>query len=90
MAGNQLNREAILKALGKVQDPELGKDLVSLGMIDEVQVEDGVVSFTLNLTTPACPLKDEIRSSAQTAVESLDGVKDVQIKMDAKVPVGQT
>jgi ATP-binding protein involved in chromosome partitioning len=90
MAGNQLNREAVLKALGKVQDPELGKDLVSLGMIDEVQVEDGVVSFTLNLTTPACPLKDEIRSSAQAAVESLDGVKDVQIKMDAKVPVGQT
>ena len=89
MAGNQLNREAVLEALGKVQDPELGKDLVSLGMIDEVQVKDGVVSFTLNLTTPACPLKDEIKASAQAAVESLDGVTDVQIKMDAKVPVGQ-
>ena len=89
MAGDQLNREAVLKALGQVQDPELGKDLVSLGMINDVQVNEGQVSFTLTLTTPACPLKDEIRGSALAAVQALDGVKDVQIKMDAKVPVGQ-
>ena len=89
MAGDQLNREAVLKALGKVQDPELGKDLVTLGMIEDVLVEGGKVSFTLNLTTPACPMKDQIKSSALAAVEALDGVKDVQIKMDAKVPVGQ-
>jgi ATP-binding protein involved in chromosome partitioning len=90
MAGDQLNREAVLKALGGVQDPELGKDLVTLGMIENVIVDDGVVSFTLNLTTPACPLKDEIRGSALSAVQALEGVKDVQIKMDAKVPAGQT
>ncbi len=89
MAGEQLNQEAVLKTLGKVLDPELGKDLVTLGMIENVEVKDSVVSFTLNLTTPACPLKDEIRSSALAAVQALDGVKDVQIKMDAKVPVGQ-
>ncbi len=89
MAGDQLNRDAVLKALGEVLDPELGKDLVTLGMIDHVLVEDGVVSFTINLTTPACPLKDEIRSNSLAAVKALDGVKDIQIKMDAKVPVGQ-
>lgn len=89
MAGDQLNREAVIKALGGVLDPELGKDLVTLGMIENVEVKDGVVSFTLTLTTPACPMKDEIKSSALAAVQALDGVKDVQIKMDAKVPVGQ-
>lgn len=89
MAGKQLDKEAVLKALGEVQDPELGKDLVTLGMIEDVLVENGVVSFTLNLTTPACPLKDEIRNSALAAVQALDEVKDVQIKMDAKVPMGQ-
>jgi len=89
MAVKQLDKAAILEALGKVQDPELGKDLVTLGMIDNVLVEDGKVSFTLTLTTPACPLKDEIRNNALAAVQALDGVKDVQIKMDAKVPVGR-
>ncbi len=89
MAGEQLNQEAVLKTLGKVLDPELGKDLVTLGMIENVEVKDSVVSFNLKLTTPACPLKDEIRSSALAAGQALDGVKDVQIKMDAKVPVGQ-
>ena len=83
MAGDQLNREVVLKALGEVLDPELGKDLVTLGMIGDVEVKDGAVSFTLNLTTPAR------ESAALAAVQALDGVKDVQIKMDAKVPVGQ-
>ncbi len=90
MVGNSLNREAVLEALGKVQDPELGRDLVSLGMIEDLEVKDGKVRFTLNLTTPACPLKDEIRASALAAVEALDGVSAVEINMGAKVPVGQS
>ena len=79
----------VLEALGKVKDPEIGKDLVSLGMIDDVKVENGKVSFVVNLTTPACPLKDEIRGSALAAVEALDGVSEVEITMGAKVPAGQ-
>jgi len=79
----------VLSALGEVLDPEIGKDLVSLGMIENLTVEDGKVSFTLNLTTPACPLKDQIRSSALAAVQALEGVKDINITMGAKVPVGQ-
>ncbi|MFL7813640.1 MAG: Mrp/NBP35 family ATP-binding protein [Anaerolineales bacterium] len=89
MAGKSLTREVVLEALGKVQDPEINKDLVSLGMIEDLEVEGGKVSFTLNLTTPACPLRDEIRNRALGAVEALDGVSEVDIKMGAKVPVGQ-
>ncbi len=89
MAGKELSRETVLEALGKVKDPEIGKDLVSLGMIEDVKVESGKVSFVINLTTPACPLKDEIRGSALAAVEALEGVSEVDITMGAKVPVGQ-
>jgi ATP-binding protein involved in chromosome partitioning len=89
MAANEIKRETVLEALGKVKDPELGKDLVSLGMIEDLKVEGGKVSFLLNLTTPACPLKDEIRGSVLAAVKALDGVSDVEITMGAKVPVGQ-
>ena len=89
MAVKELSRDTVLEALGKVIDPEIGKDLVSLGMIDDVKVNGGNVSFVINLTTPACPLKDEIRGSALAAVEALEGVDEVDITMDAKVPVGQ-
>ncbi len=89
MAVKELSRETVLEALGKVIDPEIGKDLVSLGMIEDVKVDGGNVSFVINLTTPACPLKDEIRGSALAAVEALEGVGEVDISMGAKVPVGQ-
>jgi len=89
MAAKTLSRETVLDALGKVKDPEIGKDLVSLGMIEDVKVEGSKVSFVINLTTPACPLKDEIRGSALAAVEALEGVGEVDITMGAKVPVGQ-
>ena len=89
MAAKEITRELVLQALGKVKDPEIGKDLVSLGMIEDVKVEGGKVTFTVNLTTPACPLKDEIQGSARAAVEVLDGVSEVEIVMGAKVPVGQ-
>ena len=90
MAEKELTREVVLEALGKVLDPEIGKDLVSLGMIEDVEVDGSNVSFTINLTTPACPLKNEIRDSALTAVQAIDGVQEVKIEMDAKVPVGST
>lgn len=89
MSPQKLNKEAILEALSKVLDPELGKDLVTLGMIDDVQVEDSEVHFTINLTTPACPLKNQIQQNAQEAVMAVDGVSEVNIKMGAKVPIGQ-
>jgi ATP-binding protein involved in chromosome partitioning len=89
MASKKLTSEVVLKALGKVKDPEIGRDLVSLNMIDDVKVDGSKVSFTINLTTPACPMMDEIRGSAVAAVEAIDGVSEVEVNMGAKVPVGQ-
>ena len=57
--------EAVLAALGTVNDPDLHRDLVTLGMIENVAVDGGRVSFTLVLTTSACPLKAEIEADIQ-------------------------
>jgi ATP-binding protein involved in chromosome partitioning len=76
----------VLEALGQVNDPELGRDLVSLGMIQDVQVkEDGLISFTIVLTTPACPMRAQIRDAAKEAVARLAGVVQVDIKIESKI-----
>lgn len=75
-------------ALGRVQDPELHKDLISLNMIRDLKVEDGRVSFTLMLTTPACPLRERIAADAREAARAVPGVREVEIRMDASVPGG--
>jgi ATP-binding protein involved in chromosome partitioning len=54
---NKITREAVLAALSKVQEPELHQDLVTLGMVRELKIEGETVSFTVMLTTPACPLR---------------------------------
>jgi ATP-binding protein involved in chromosome partitioning len=87
-SGNGPTIEALRKALGKVEDPELHKDLISMNMIRDLKVEGGRVSFTLMLTTPACPLRDRIAADARAAVEAVPGVREVQIRMDASVPEG--
>jgi len=79
-------REAVLAALGKVQEPELHRDLVSLNMIKDLEIIDGAVRFTVMLTTPACPLKGRIESEARQAVLSVPGVNTVEIRMSSNVP----
>src|SRR5689334_5606854 len=82
-----VTKETILAALSKVQEPELNKDLVTLNMIRELQIaDDNVVSFTVMLTTPACPLRGQIEKEARQAVMSVQGVKSVSIKWDSDVP----
>jgi Mrp family chromosome partitioning ATPase len=76
-----IEQEHVLEALKTVNDPELGKSLVELGMVHDVEVEDSRVSFTLALTTLACPLKDRIEGDARQAVLALDGVEDAQIEL---------
>jgi ATP-binding protein involved in chromosome partitioning len=78
--------ESILAALGKIQDPELHKDLVTLNMVRDLEIKSGTVSFSIVLTTPACPLKTSIENSARQAVLAVPGVKTVNIKMDSSVP----
>jgi ATP-binding protein involved in chromosome partitioning len=81
-----VTKEEVLKSLSSVQDPDLRKDLVTLGMIKNLQIKDELVSFEIQLTTPACPLKNKIEQDARQAVLKVDGVKKVEIKMGASVP----
>jgi ATP-binding protein involved in chromosome partitioning len=81
-----INRDAVMAALSKVQEPELHKDLVTLNMIRDLEVKGDTVSFTILLTTPACPLRGRIESEARQAVMTVAGVKTVQVRMDANVP----
>src|SRR5262245_31018858 len=81
-----ITKEAILAVLSKVQEPELHKDLVTLNMIRELQINDDVVSFTIMLPTPACTLRGQIEKEARQAVISVEGVKSVNIKWDSDVP----
>ena len=70
----------VLAALASVKDPELGKDVVTLRMVEGVKVDGGKVTFTLNLTTPACPLRTRLEESAKAAVARIPGVKEVEMK----------
>src|SRR5262245_19977531 len=77
--------EDVLGALGQVQDPDLRRDLVSLGMIEDVAIQDGTVSFTLVLTTAACPLKGQIEEDCRRVVTALEGVRTVEIRTTSRV-----
>ena len=77
--------ESVLAALGTVNDPDLHRDLVTLGMVEEVKVEGGKVAFTLVLTTSACPLKVQIEDDCRAAVKKIAGVSDIAITTTSRV-----
>lgn len=81
-------KDHIIDALRRVQDPELHKDLVTLNMVKNVAVCDGLVRLNIELTTPACPLKDQIRRDVDREVKSVAGVKSVEIEFSAQVRRG--
>jgi ATP-binding protein involved in chromosome partitioning len=82
----ELNHERVLAALSHVEEPDLKKDLVTLGMIRNLEVSGNRISFTVQLTTPACPLKEVIRDRCLNALEEhLGPGLEVEIKMDADV-----
>jgi Mrp family chromosome partitioning ATPase len=72
-----------MNALQKVMDPEIRRSLVELNMVRNLVVEDGLVSFTLALTVPTCPLSSQISTDARTAIQALPGVKDVKVTLGA-------
>src|SRR5262245_13202908 len=76
---------AVLEALKVVTDPDLHRDIVSLGFIKDLTADGGRVSFTIELTTPACPVKDQMRDQARTAVQRIPGVSAVDVQMSARV-----
>jgi ATP-binding protein involved in chromosome partitioning len=80
-----LSSQAVLDALKQVIDPDLRKDIVTLGFIKQLQIEGGRVSFTIELTTPACPVKELLKDQAHAAVSAIAGVEAVDITMSAVV-----
>ncbi|MFM7497107.1 MAG: iron-sulfur cluster assembly protein, partial [Bacteroidota bacterium] len=89
MAGawHALNAEAVLASLSRVQEPDLGKDLVTLGMIESLEVDTstGLVRFLIRLTTPSCPLKDQMEADCRKVLAQDWGAElQVEIRMEAR------
>src|SRR5436190_15980442 len=81
----QVEQTSVLEALKVVKDPDLHRDIVSLGFIKELKVDGGRVAFTIELPTPACPVKDQMRDQARAAVMQIAGVTSVDVNMSARV-----
>lgn len=79
-------RDAAMKALSTVIEPELHKDIVTLGMVRDLEIVDSVAKFTIMLTTPACPLKDVMYKAAEAALKKVPGITGLNVKWDAEVP----
>ena len=77
---------AVLAALTVVKDPDLQRDIVSLGFIKNLRIDGGRVAFSIELTTPACPVKDQLRDQAHAAVSALPGVTAVDGRHDGERP----
>lgn len=86
---SQLTEELILAALRQIKDPDLHKDIVTLGFIKDLKIDGGNISFRIVLTTPACPVKAEMESAAREFVGAVPGVVSVKVTMDAEVPKGR-
>lgn len=82
---SQPDRDAVLNALRVVVDPDIRRDIVTLGFVKDLSIANDRVSFTIELTTPACPVKEQLREQAATAVRAVAGVGQVDVQMTAKV-----
>jgi ATP-binding protein involved in chromosome partitioning len=85
----QVTEAEVYGALAQVKDPDLRKDIVRLGFIKDLRIEGGDVSFRIVLTTPACPVREQLQEQARAAVGALPGVASVKVTMDAEVPKGR-
>ena len=85
----QITEELVLTSLKQIIDPDLRKDIVTLGFIRDLAISGGDVSFKIMLTTPACPVKEEMETMAHEIVSGLEGVTSVKVIMDAEVPQGR-
>ena len=85
-----VDQAAVLSALSAVKDPDLHKDIVNLGFVKDLTIENDRICFKIELTTPACPVKDQMRDQAHAAVLALPGVSNVQVEMTASVRAAAT
>jgi ATP-binding protein involved in chromosome partitioning len=86
---SQVTEQSVLDALRQIQDPDLHKDIVTLGFIRDLKIEGGAVSFRIVLTTPACPVREQMEGAARELVGQIAGVESVRVVMDAEVPKGR-
>jgi len=86
---NQLTEQTVLDALSEIIDPDLKKDIVTLGFVRDLKIDNGNVSFRLVLTTPACPVREAFEVEARQLIKNIEGVTNVEVTMDAEVPKGR-
>src|SRR5512133_1319914 len=84
-APNGVSEDMVLDALRAVIDPDLHRDVVTLGFIKDLKICEGMVGFTMELTTPACPVKDQMKAAAEQVVKAVPGVTQVNVRMTAQV-----
>jgi ATP-binding protein involved in chromosome partitioning len=82
---SQPDRDAVLNALRAVVDPDIRRDIVTLGFVKDLTIAGDRVAFTIELTTPACPVKEQLREQAATVVRAVEGVSQVDVQLTAKV-----
>jgi len=75
----------VLTALSAIIDPDFNKDIVGLGFVKDISINAGTVEFTIELTTPACPVKEEFKRQAETVVGQIPGVESVAVNMTSRV-----
>jgi ATP-binding protein involved in chromosome partitioning len=85
MATQPVTEAQVLDALREITDPDLNRDIVSLGFVKNLAVNDGRVAFTLELTTPACPVKERFQAESRRLVSAIPGVTDVRVTMTSNV-----
>src|ERR687893_236603 len=85
----QITEQSVLTALRQVRDPDLHKDIVTLGFVRDLRISGGEVSFRIVLTTPACPVREQLQEESRRVVAAIPGVSTVNVTMDAEVPKGR-
>ena len=83
-----ISEREVLEALKAVEDPDLHRDIVALGFVKELAINEDHVAFTIELTTPACPARDQMAAQAREAVSALPGITNVEVRMTAQVTSG--
>ena len=85
--GINLTEESVRTALSQINDPDLGRDIVSLGFVKKVEIDGEDVGVTIELTTPACPVKDQMKADAERLLGEL-GARNIEVTMTAQVVGG--
>src|SRR5687767_11351024 len=86
-SSSSITEDMVRTALSTINDPDLKRDIVSLGFLKSIAIDGDKVAVSIQLTTPACPVKDEMKAQAEQALRDI-GATDVQVEMTANVTVG--